>query len=137
MPSRDVKTLHPDMRVIAEKFLVQCLAEGINAFLTCCYRSSEEQDDLYSQGRSKPGKIVTNARGAQSPHNCVDSSGKPAARAFDFAIKTAEGSLDWSGDSGQWVRALDIGRSLGLISGADWKIKDYAHMELPSWRAVT
>ena len=28
-------------------------------FLTCTFRSNIEQDELYAQGRTKPGKIVT------------------------------------------------------------------------------
>lgn len=33
------------------------------------FRTVEEQDELYAQGRTKPGLKVTNARGGQSQHN--------------------------------------------------------------------
>jgi len=33
------------------------------------YRSIQEQNEIYAQGRTKPGKIVTNAKGGQSFHN--------------------------------------------------------------------
>lgn len=33
------------------------------------YRSNQRQDELYAQGRTVPGPIVTNARGGESFHN--------------------------------------------------------------------
>lgn len=134
MATRNIADLDPRLQPLAHQFLVQCLAEGLNVFLTCCYRSDAEQDADYAQGRTKPGKIITNARAGQSPHNYCTPDGKPAARGFDFALKTQEGSLDWDGTDEQWTRAIHIGESLGLSAGADFKIKDYAHMELPDWK---
>lgn len=137
MASRDPKTLHPLLQPLAQQFLVQCMAEGINVFLTCCYRSNEEQDEDYAKGRTFPGKIITNAQAGQSPHNCTIADGNiPAAKAFDFGIKTNEGSLDWDASDVQWVRARDIGESLGLYSGEYFPRKDYDHLELPNWRDV-
>lgn len=40
------------------------------------YRSIDQQNDLYALGRTKPGKIITNAQGGESWHNfglAVDS----------------------------------------------------------------
>lgn len=133
MSDRNLNNLHPDLKPKANQFLVQCLAEGINAFITCCYRSDAEQDAEYAKGRTTPGHIVTNARGGQSPHNCT-LAGKPASKAFDFAIRTSEGSLDWDGQDTQWQRAIDIGEALGLYSGEHFKNKDYAHLEMPNWK---
>lgn len=42
---------------------------GIKIRITDAYRSFSEQDELYKQGRSKAGKIVTNAKGGYSYHN--------------------------------------------------------------------
>lgn len=136
MPSRSLDTLCPELKDLCSKFLVQCQAEGINVFLTCCYRSPTEQNDTYSQGRTKPGAIITNARGGQSAHNCQLPDGTPAARAFDFAVKTEEGSLDWQADDAQWTRAIEIGESLGLVSGSKWRMKDNPHMELFNWKTM-
>ncbi|SVE43245.1 uncharacterized protein METZ01_LOCUS496099, partial [marine metagenome] len=38
-------------------------------FVVHTLRTYAEQDDLYEQGRTEPGKIVTNARGGKSWHN--------------------------------------------------------------------
>lgn len=37
--------------------------------ITSGYRSIKEQDELYAQGRTKAGQIVTNAKGGESQHN--------------------------------------------------------------------
>src|SRR3989304_316651 len=57
-------------------------------FLTCTYRSPAEQAQLYAQGRTKPGKIVTYAKPGQSKHNVMPSN------AFDIAFNL-HGRLDW------------------------------------------
>ena len=57
-------------------------------FLTCTHRTPQEQLDLYAQGRTKPGKIVTQLK-TGSKHNS-----KPS-KAFDIAFKNAKGALVW------------------------------------------
>ncbi|WP_243651316.1 M15 family metallopeptidase [Hymenobacter gummosus] len=61
-------------------------------FVTECYRSPERQEELYAQGRSKPGPIVTYKRGGQSKHNVG-----PPTPALDVAFRLADGSVSWSG----------------------------------------
>lgn len=137
MVSRAITDLDPRFQLKCNQFLAQCWAEGINAFITQTYRSNLEQDRDYAQGRTAPGKVITNARAGQSPHNCVDITGKPAARAFDFAIKTEEGSVDWNASDAQWTRAIDIGISLGMVSGSQFhSLKDNPHLEMPNWKLV-
>lgn len=136
MPSRSIDDLDPKIRGLCSQFLSQCKAEGIQVFLTCIYRSNEEQDAAYTKGRTAPGKIITNAKAGQSAHNCVNAQGLPAARAFDFAIKTASGQLDWDGTDARWQRAIHVGESLGLSSGEHFKRKDYAHLELMNWKTL-
>lgn len=137
MASRALTDLDPRLRDKCNQFLVQCLAEGLNVFITQTYRPDLEQDHDYAQGRTAPGPVITNARAGQSPHNCTDVLGNPAARAFDFAVKTTEGSLDWNASDAQWQRAIDIGTSLGLISGSTFhSLKDNPHFEMPNWKYV-
>lgn len=132
MSSRSIDDLHPILKPLCIQFLADCKAEGIQAFLTCTYRSSKEQDELYAQGRTAPGRKVTNAKGGQSQHNTT-LNGKPAARAFDIAIKGPGGALNWDIHHRHWKRVGEIGKSLGLNWGGDWtSIKDYPHFELPT-----
>ena len=42
---------------------------NIKLRITDGYRSIQEQNTLYAQGRTTPGNIVTHARGGQSLHN--------------------------------------------------------------------
>lgn len=42
---------------------------GVTVKVISAHRTWEQQDELYKQGRTKPGPIVTNAKGGQSLHN--------------------------------------------------------------------
>jgi hypothetical protein len=51
-------------------------------------RTTQEQEDLYAFGRTKPGKIVTNADGVRnlSRHQKQVLHGEDSAHAVDFGI---------------------------------------------------
>lgn len=131
MNSRDIAHLDPRLQPLAREFLARCQAAGVNAFLTCTYRSNAEQAKLYAKGRTAPGPKVTNAAPGKSRHNATDAAGKPASTAFDIAIKHADGSLNWDARSKAWATAGAIGMSLGLDWGGSWaKFKDAPHFQL-------
>lgn len=65
---RGVDKLHPELQKCVEKFLNECKKQGLNVLITETLRTQAEQEALYAQGRTQPGKIVTNCRGYQSPH---------------------------------------------------------------------
>ena len=93
---------------------------------TSGYRSPAEQATLYAQGRTRPGKVVTNARACQSPHNW--------GCAVDFAFRRGA-SITWDGDwhaFGAVVRGVPDLRWGGDFSG----FLDRPHVELAAWRAV-
>jgi peptidoglycan L-alanyl-D-glutamate endopeptidase CwlK len=130
---RDIHHLHPDLQPLCITWLAECQERQVAAILTNTYRSPAEQDALYAQGRTAPGRIVTNARGGQSQHNFTLPGGKPASKAFDFAIKRRDGSLIWDINSPEWKAAVAIGKNLGLVWGGDFKsIHDYCHFQLPA-----
>ena len=90
-------------------------------------RSWTEQDALYAQGRTAPGKIVTNAKGGQSAHNF--------GYAVDFVVMG--GSLpDWNASDPSWKAVLSTALSFGLAEGAQWRtFPDMPHLylqELPA-----
>ena len=74
-----------------------------------------------AQGRTKPGKIVTNAKGGQSFHNwrC----------AFDF-VPVVNGKARWD-DKAAYAKCGERGESLGLEWAGRWtgKLKETAHMQ--------
>ena len=55
--------------------------------ITECYRSPERQDELFEQGRSKLGPVVTYKRGGESNHNKVPTP------ALDVAFLLVDGSV--------------------------------------------
>ncbi len=88
-------------------------------------RTSAEQDALYEQGRTTPGKIVTNCRGGFSWHNfgmavdCVPST------SIDFF------NPDWNPSHPAWKEMEAQAKGLGLTCGADWRsFPDYPHFQL-------
>ncbi len=83
MASRDPKELHPDLQLIYMKFSEIAKRNSIDFLLTCTYRSNEEQQKLYNQGRTLPGPIVTNASAGKSAHNFT-INGIGASKAFDI-----------------------------------------------------
>lgn len=68
-----IKTLHPKIRQEVLELYKKAnnleLGEGVRLRFSHTFRTNEEQDILYSQGRTKPGKKVTNAKAGQSIHN--------------------------------------------------------------------
>jgi peptidoglycan LD-endopeptidase CwlK len=123
---RAIATLLPPVRRYARALVHAAAEQGITIIVTSGTRTYEEQDGLYEQGRTKPGRIVTNARGGYSNHN--------HGIAFDVTI-FANGQPIWESPNYKALGA--IGRSLGLTWGGDWQsLNDEPHFELrPNWAA--
>jgi peptidoglycan L-alanyl-D-glutamate endopeptidase CwlK len=66
---QNISTLHPTAQAAARRLLANLRAAGIEAKVISGTRTYEEQETLFRQGRTDPGKIVTNARGGHSNHN--------------------------------------------------------------------
>lgn len=89
-------------------------------------RTTERQQQLYAQGRTTPGAIVTNADGvkAKSKHQ----SGRSVDCAF---LDKFTGKPTWS-DAYPWKLYGEMVKSQGLIWGGDWReIVDKPHAQLP------
>lgn len=122
----NIRTLLPRVQPYARALIIQCAKQGIRIVITSGSRTYEEQDELYRQGRDKPGVKVTNAKGGQSNHNF--------GIAFDVTIFDGAKPV-WESPVYKAVGA--IGKGLGLAWGGDWKgISDEPHFELkPVWAA--
>jgi hypothetical protein len=121
-------TLDPGFRPIVDKFLAEIAKAGIPVLVTAGRRTIAEQNVLYAQGRTKPGGIVTKAKGGQSPHNF--------GCAVDIVPLTG-GKPDWRCDPAIWESLGVIGRACGLVWGGDFKsIRDRPHFESPTWRTL-
>lgn len=137
MASRNIQDLAKPLQPLASTFIntanALLLKRGLNAsvFITCTWRSDEEQAKLYEIGRTVKGRKVTNAKPGESKHNCVDSkTGKPAAEAFDIAV-LVNGKLDWNLESDIWQFVGKLGEELGLEWAGRWeRFREGPHFQL-------
>ena len=120
MASRKIEDLLQPVSTRCRQFIRKCEDAGIDVIITSTYRSIEEQNKLYQQGRSIPGNRVTNAKGGDSFHNW--------RVAFDFA-PLKHGKIDWN-DVELFKRCGEIAESCGLEWGGRWsKLRDYPHCQ--------
>jgi peptidoglycan L-alanyl-D-glutamate endopeptidase CwlK len=117
---KNIATLDPKVQPLARALIEEAQARGINAKVICGTRTFEEQDELYAQGRTKPGKIVTKAKGGQSWHNF--------SLAFDVGIFSPDGK-EYYGESEAYKEVGKIGETLGLEWGGAWKFVDEPHFQ--------
>jgi peptidoglycan LD-endopeptidase CwlK len=121
---RNIATLLPQVQPLARALVESAAAIGIAIKVISGTRTYEEQNALYEQGRTKPGRVVTNARGGYSNHNF--------GIAFDIGV--FEGGR-YLGESPAYKAVGAIGMKLGLEWGGNWKsIQDEPHFQLrPPW----
>jgi peptidoglycan L-alanyl-D-glutamate endopeptidase CwlK len=119
-----IATLLPEVRPMARALVQKAALNGIRIKIISGLRTFEEQDELYAQGRTKPGSKVTNARGGYSNHNF--------GIAFDVGV--FEGNK-YLADSPKYKAVGVLGTDLGLEWGGNWKtIIDQPHFQLrPKW----
>ena len=117
--SRELADLHPTARAKCVEFLSACVAAGHPMMVVQTYRSFEEQEALYAKGRTRPGSIVTYARGGESFHNyrC----------AWDVCFcDTKTGKLSWDGP---WESVGEIAGRLGINWGGNFVHPDRPHFD--------
>jgi peptidoglycan LD-endopeptidase CwlK len=121
---RNIATLLQQVQPLARALIESAAAIGIGIKIISGTRTYEEQNALYEQGRSKAGRIVTNARGGYSNHNF--------GIAFDIGVFEGGRYLD---ESPAYKAVGALGMKLGLEWGGNWKtIQDEPHFQLrPAW----
>jgi len=115
---RDIDELELDTAAKCRQLIEAVAHLGHPLVVVSTYRTPEEQGKLYKQGRTAPGRVVTNARAGRSWHNY--------RRAFDVAWKSAKSSVSWDGP---WEMLGTMGESLGLKWGGRFRSKDLGHFE--------
>lgn len=117
------KGTYKAVRNAALKVIKDAYKEGINVQISEGYRSNTRQTELYQQGRTKSGNIVTNARAGQSYHNY--------GVAVDYFLTTHDGSKAIWIVNNDWRRVASIAKSYGFEWGGDWtSFKDYPHLQM-------
>lgn len=97
---------------------------GIPVRIVSGFRSIPEQEQIYAKGRTEPGPIVTKAPPGSSYHNY--------GLAFDIVPEAYLGLKDWNPTGPLWDKLGEIGKSLGLEWGGDWRDPDKPHFQIPS-----
>lgn len=134
-----VRLLHPKIREEVSELIGKI--EINNSFairIVQGLRTIDEQNALYAQGRTKPGQIVTNARGGSSYHNY--------GLAIDFCL-LYNGKISWDTNLDEdkdgvkdWQEVVTMFKNNGFSWGGDWKsIVDQPHLEKTfgyNWRAL-
>jgi peptidoglycan LD-endopeptidase CwlK len=117
--SRKLDDLTAEMQRFAILFCEAMATAGIKFIFTCTYRTQEEQDRLYAQGRTTVGKRVTWNK--HSKHTDRE--------AFDVVPVDNNGECIWD-DNELWERIGAIGESVGLRWGGRWIKRDRPHFEM-------
>jgi len=138
--SRSIEDLHPAVARGLREFLRRMEAAGfLNVGISATYRDKAYQDHLFAQGRSRPGQIVTNARGGQSIHNYRlafdffrNERGQTAdGRPLAFADRTVK-------ERSFWDTAGKIWTDMGGVWGGNWKgFVDRPHCEYTGGLSLT
>jgi peptidoglycan L-alanyl-D-glutamate endopeptidase CwlK len=125
--------LHPLLEYKRKELIKLAEGQGIHLITVAGLRTFEEQDKLFSQGRTvddgkTTGSIVTNAKGGQSWHNYGLS--------FDMAFDNGLGDPVWEqydmnkNGLDDWEEIGFLGMSIGLEWGGTWKeLLDRPHFE--------
>ena len=124
--------LHPDLVAKLTRVFAAMHALGYPMRLIEGVRSAERQQALYAQGRTKPGKIVTNCDGVvkKSNHQAKDDGfGHAVDCAFlDDPHTPRDETYD---ESMPWNAYGALAEAVGLAWGGRWKDPyDRPHVEL-------
>jgi len=119
--SRKLEDLIPILAIKASELSKVIKDTGLEWVITSTWRPFHEQQALYDQGRTAPGRIVTNAKAGESFHNY--------GCAFDFAVLHDE-KIDWN-DLPTYRRVGELGEELGLQWGGRFKgLIDLPHFQM-------
>lgn len=117
--SKNISDLQPTLQRGAKELIRRMEALGYPVGVSSTYRDNEYQNYLYAQGRTRPGQIVTNAKGGESIHNY--------GLAFDI-FKNVKGQ-EYS-DPKFFETAGKIWQEMGGEWGGSWKsFPDRPHMQ--------
>jgi len=124
----NLKGVHPDLVKVVERAIELTtqdftVIEGV--------RTVKRQQELYAQGRTAPGKIVTNVDGVKRKSNH-----QPKADGKGHAVDIVPFPVDWNSSikfdniaNAMKLAACELG--INIVWGGDWKtLVDKPHFEL-------
>jgi hypothetical protein len=119
---RRLQQLHPALASAVRATIADLATRGIIVEVVQGLRTYAEQDELFAKGRTKPGPIVTQARGGESNHNF--------GLAADLCPLTGD-KPDWNAPMSVWAAIGTAAAAQGLEWGGQWKkFLDKPHVQL-------
>lgn len=133
-----INNLHPKLREDALQ-VYTAIDKRLTGRAKCRFsftlRTFAEQKALYEQGRTTPGRIVTNAKAGQSLHNyglaidialLIDTDNNGT-----FETASWDDVTDFEGSGGStWMKIVQIFKQAGWEWGGDWhSIVDKPHFQ--------
>lgn len=119
----DISELTDTAQKACNLFLSRCTDIGLKVRIAETYRSQERQNELYAQGRTTPGNIVT----------WTKNSRHTSRRAWDICqnVKGKEYS-----DRNFFKACGAVAKELDISWGGNWKTPDMPHFEIgTNWTA--
>jgi peptidoglycan LD-endopeptidase CwlK len=114
--------VHPKLKDKVLQLIHLAKNDGFNLTVTQGLRTIKEQNGLYAQGRTDPGKKVTNAKGGTSWHNY--------GLAVDLAFLD-NGVVSFNESKFNYALIGKWASQVGLFWGGNFKsIKDKPHVQL-------
>lgn len=139
-----IQLIHPKLRDEVSSIYAE-ICEALTGSAMCRFaytlRTFAEQNALFAQGRTKPGKVVTNAKGGQSFHNyglavdivlLVDKNGDGI---FETAAWDTRTDFDKDRKS-DWMECVNIFKQYGWEWGGDWRFSDPPHFQKTLGKSV-
>lgn len=122
-----IDSLEPDFKPLIQELLAKVqVATNRKWGISDGRRTMAEQRNIYAQGRTKPGKVVSNAKPGQSAHN------------FGYAVDIwplKGDDFDWGAADSLFKKMAAIAVEMGLTAGYNFKsIHDAPHVESPKWK---
>jgi peptidoglycan L-alanyl-D-glutamate endopeptidase CwlK len=140
-----IALLHPKLRDEASAIyseIVKALGDKVVCRFTHTLRTAAEQDKLYAIGRTRAGRIVTNARAYRSYHNyglaadIVLMHDKNNDWVFETISYDERADMDKDGKR-DWLEVVEIFKQYGWTWGGNWKFRDAPHFEKTFGYSVT
>jgi len=122
--------VHPELVKRIQKVVNAMLDLGFLMRITDGVRTTEEQQALYAQGRTKPGHKVTNCDGVlkKSNHQAKEDG---YGHAVDCCFVDETGKPSWDARY-PWHTYGACCEAVGLVWGGNWQsLHDLPHAELP------
>jgi len=128
-PFNKLYGLYPPFVEKVKTLLKMAEERGLPVKITSGYRPKNLQDELYAQGRTTPGPIITNAKGSDyaSMHQWF--------LACDFCRNIKNREFD--DFDGFFAQVGGLAETLGLEWGGNWKLVDKPHLQMRGLGTIT